>query len=1359
MKTTTMAVQTRSKLGGQKEKETDKGTQVKNTTRQKEVLDVMAIEKELATESFGVKIKKERLEDILEANPTDLQQERRSQESETVDMATAIPVSLRRSTFQHVNQGRSARFSDGRTDRKTDKHNSTSTGKRRLFNNKTIQRNKKYFQDIRRYAQATLTNDLVGHTYENTVNRGKYEHTDTASLKVPCKKNEADHLSHETDTRQVKKTVLRNGAIQHDTSLNDEDEIIDVDMETYSSATSMEINETSTHVTETTTQKSQQFNEDKRLSETVDSDTPSHGSHNNLTQDDTTHVNEDKRPSETLESSDTRYTPLQVKKYDSLKDDAEQLNNQRSSDASVVVDDRDISSSNSHNKVRQNNAKQSNKDKRLSETFATSDDSVTSAQVIHNTFEQDDVKRFNYERLSKALTSLDDRNTSSRDSHKNSKQNNTEHLKEDERLSETLFSSDDSDTTSQVNHNTSKKDDAERYNNEDRRPLEDFASLEESDTSSWGSHNNLQQHNAEQSNEDKRSSETLESSDDSDTSSQGSHNKFQHDDADPIDYNAMMSSYDIPDDTPLQEEVEEYEARTRQSSVENTVVNMDWNSAEPLPTVDQMRDSKTETYIGTAVSENNSELKRADKNRLSKQTRPAKNLRIIPVRDTGVTVHGIDNHTYERRLVPRYGPATEALVKSKQNLPDTPAKRYGKQNSTQHSGGPLGVRKDSNTPQFKTKPNQFTIIAKSISSIDQTMRERGLDMVEDKTLWVTPVKIEFNIDKQILQYNVREQVNTLLKKMQEVDSSLKIKSAADDTVEWTVITELPEDGDFSTHFKVNEFSFRKMRKVVVYMTLVTKLHINRIKYSEQVKEHLFSNNIWFKPDRFENKVESSPGVITMIHPKLINRDDYKEELKDLLQSVLPDFNEQDNTADTKLVAKEKAKTTGRRTGIPTFFLETSVKKWRDLSVEVVRINCAKEDSDFLKILLSFLSEQNGFKRGVFVPEGLHLIEGKELVYNILQAHEAFLRSITSIPLSGILAKDLSVVIPKKKKSLRDLILSLDGVESLERSRDRFRAGNFSVLVNRQKTKSVLDCLEKNIADFYTSQSGQTRMVRVGQTRMKTSNNTGNSVMSYAEALSTKYQISHTDQTKQSDTGIVSRTSEPNNALGDNSTKLVDKRQVKEHAAVSPVLHSKQQPEDSMQKQILLKLKDMELKQADIQKKQEQLQKEQKQKPHKQQTGHNPTKPTFNEQAIEEIINTKMVAIQKEQDIKLREMETKIKLDVGEAIEQKADSISVTVGNYVTAQLMGLFQQYLIPKETKETHVIRAKQATPMITQEGQVTPIKPGNLLTDAHMEDYPPSKGTDTTEMLQALNEIDPTTNRPCSPHDKLKEQSEAPC
>ena len=137
----------------------------------------------------------------------------------------------------------------------------------------------------------------------------------------------------------------------------------------------------------------------------------------------------------------------------------------------------------------------------------------------------------------------------------------------------------------------------------------------------------------------------------------------------------------------------------------------------------------------------------------------------------------------------------------------------------------------------------------------------------------------------------------------------------------------------------------------------------------------------------------------------------------------------------------------------------------------------------------------------------------------------------------------------------------------------------------------------------------------------------------------------------------------------------------------------------------------------------------------------------------------MVAIQKEQDIKLREMETKIKLDVGEAIEQKADSISVTVGNYVTAQLMGLFQQYLIPKETKETHVIRAKQATPMITQEGQVTPIKPGNLLTDAHMEDYPPSKGTDTTEMLQALNEIDPTTNRPCSPHDKLKEQSEAPC
>ena len=54
--------------------------------------------------------------------------------------------------------------------------------------------------------------------------------------------------------------------------------------------------------------------------------------------------------------------------------------------------------------------------------------------------------------------------------------------------------------------------------------------------------------------------------------------------------------------------------------------------------------------------------------------------------------------------------------------------------------------------------------------------------------------------------------------------------------------------------------------------------MNRIKYDLQVKEYIFQNNIWLKTDRFNAEVESSPGNIMMINPRIINRDGYTEEV-------------------------------------------------------------------------------------------------------------------------------------------------------------------------------------------------------------------------------------------------------------------------------------------------------------------------------------------------------------------------------------------------------------------------------------------------------------------------------------------------
>ena len=42
-------------------------------------------------------------------------------------------------------------------------------------------------------------------------------------------------------------------------------------------------------------------------------------------------------------------------------------------------------------------------------------------------------------------------------------------------------------------------------------------------------------------------------------------------------------------------------------------------------------------------------------------------------------------------------------------------------------------------------------------------------MVEDTVVWENPVKIDFNIDRNIMEFNIRERVITLLQKMKNID--------------------------------------------------------------------------------------------------------------------------------------------------------------------------------------------------------------------------------------------------------------------------------------------------------------------------------------------------------------------------------------------------------------------------------------------------------------------------------------------------------------------------------------------------------------------------------------------------------------
>ena len=656
-------------------------------------------------------------------------------------------------------------------------------------------------------------------------------------------------------------------------------------------------------------------------------------------------------------------------------------------------------------------------------------------------------------------------------------------------------------------------------------------------------------------------------------------------------------------------------------------------------------------------------------------------------------------------------------------------------------------------------PQQFQLIAKASSSLEQRIKQRGLRMVENKTMWETPVKIEFNIDKKVLEYNVREQEIQLLTKMNEADNAMKVKSTVDSSVEWTNLKLLPEDEDFTKHFLVKEFGYRKVRKVVVYMNLSTSIHINRIKYRVEVKEFIFNNNIWFKPDRFETNVESSPGVVTMIHPRLVNREKYKAEMMSALSEAMEYITEPGN--ESHEVVNSTTETEHReRKILPAFYLESSIKKWRDLKVEVLRVNCAKDDSEFLKLLLATSSEKGLLQRGVFVPEGLHLLEGKELVYTILLKHDQYLQTVIGVPLRGLASNKLTSIVPCTNKTIKDTIVGIEGVLSIERLRDRSQNGNWLILTNKQQYKYVLDQLEKNMNSFYQSQTGQARLILVGDKRIKSLNNRQNRVMTYAEILAMKFKSDNSLDGESPDTTGHSKTK------GDITNDTLQKSEI--HRAVHSIdkdtvtlqqAPTQEKTEARLNNDLIQKLAEIEEKQSQMIQEQVEFIREQKRENKSRDKTSTQTETNSHEEVINELLDKRMAKFEEVNTNRLDELETTIKKDISESFDTKVKTISCTVANQVASQLMVAIKQYMSFSNQQEIPTIPGRNAPSMITQEGMISPGKKAieNTENSVHRNRF--LHGSDNSKMLAALNEIEPNTNKPCSTHDNNSEQSMDPC
>ncbi len=348
--------------------------------------------------------------------------------------------------------------------------------------------------------------------------------------------------------------------------------------------------------------------------------------------------------------------------------------------------------------------------------------------------------------------------------------------------------------------------------------------------------------------------------------------------------------------------------------------------------------------------------------------------------------------------------------------------------------------------------------------------ERGRTMVEEKENIVTPIKIEFNVNAHLNEFNVIQASTELFRRMSLIDQSIRILCTTDDTkVLWDIHSHLPEDQDFQQAFQMREQQFRKgTTKVTIYCIVDSAFPIKRIKFTNPFRSFLTEENIWIKTDYYSTKVVSSPGFFTLKHPRITNKGDFVQQVTGSLNSIVIDRQEK---VVQEWYSKYGSTETEQSTLVPKFHVETNLRKWGKNQAEVLSVHCSSEDAQYMKYLLVEAGSQGKLDTGLFVPSGIHLLEGKEALHNLLVEQVDFIRRVTSVQLDGIAYEEMFHQ-NKDLVTIKDILLQGPGVKAIEKTHQTQYKGQWLVVVQKDNVSSLLQYITKNLSSLYKNKVGQ-----------------------------------------------------------------------------------------------------------------------------------------------------------------------------------------------------------------------------------------------------------------------------------------------
>jgi len=214
-----------------------------------------------------------------------------------------------------------------------------------------------------------------------------------------------------------------------------------------------------------------------------------------------------------------------------------------------------------------------------------------------------------------------------------------------------------------------------------------------------------------------------------------------------------------------------------------------------------------------------------------------------------------------------------------------------------------------------------------------------------------------------------------------------------------------------------------------------------------------------KPDFYSTKVVHSPGFITLVHPQITNKQEYKEQLRKVMHTIK--INDNDPVIKKWKQDKDVMEEEEEGTQVPPFHLETSTRKWGRIQTKVLTVHCSKEDANYLKYVLAEAGAKQKLPKGIFVPTGIHLMEGKEVMTQLLQEQQEFLDNVTSLHLGGIHYTEMNEK-GKTNESLRSLLMRCEGVKAIEPTNQTMNTGQWIMVIDKKQITQVTEYISENL---------------------------------------------------------------------------------------------------------------------------------------------------------------------------------------------------------------------------------------------------------------------------------------------------------